>query len=222
LINKLVLISLLLVCGVAFSYPNIQKNIFSQIECNSKYNTLKSDSVKFKKFIYPIDYRFFHYQVGIQMGGIKFINIGMNTQVYFQPIRFLALTGGVDIQYFRLKIFSSSDKHIINTGSLPMYYGGLIKLTNKFNSQKDYYLFAKRGISIGIGSESVKANNHPFLEIGIGKTFKQKSSCSYRLEASYQQYGVSGTALSSYQAIIDYDLMYRSVVMRASFVFHKY
>lgn len=217
----------ILILFVSFCSIVISKNIqfcnrHLDLFYNPNSNKIKLDSSYIKRLVYPIDYRYFYYQIGLQMGGIKFANIGLNTQVYFQPLRFISITGGMDIQYFRLKIFSSSDKHIINTGTIPFYYGGLINLKNKFNHPNAYYLFAKKGISIGIGSESVKANNHKYLEIGIGKTFKNKGNVSTRLEASYQEYGISGRALSSYQAIIDYDLKYRSILLRAALVFHKY
>jgi hypothetical protein len=212
-----------LICNNVFS-KKIEFN-FKSLDFNKtnnlNFNKMMTDSQDIKKLKYPIDYRFFHYQLGVQMGGVKFVNFGLNTQVYFQPVRFFSLTGGIDIQNFRLKIFSSSDKHIINTGTLPIYYGGLINLNNKLNNPKAYYIFAKKGISVGLGSESISANNHDYLEIGLGKTFKGNSTISFRLEASYQAYGLSGSAVSSYQSVIEYDLRYRSVLFRAALVFNK-
>lgn len=189
---------------------------------NAFSNTLDSGKNTKNKKLYSIDKHPIHFQVGLQFGAMKYVNIGLNTQLFLKPVRYFSVCGGVDLQSFIFSFYSSSDEHSISTGIVALYYGGHLYAYNKPNKQLAYYLLAKKGIALGIPSTDGKANNHPYLEYGIGATLKQENhDVSVRAEIAYQQYGLSGTAYGSYQSTIDYNLQFSSFLFRVAWVIHN-
>ena len=159
------------------------------------------------------------HEFGVMAGALKHTNFGFQYQYNIRPIKWVTLQGIAGLKLMNYDIYSASDEHRIQAGWLPISAGARFHFMN--TSKLSNYVFGKYGYAIGLGNNQNKMESDNCYEYGIGTILPvlDNSNSRLKIEIGRQEYPLRGRALSSFQSVINYNLLFNSFFFRIGFSF---
>jgi hypothetical protein len=150
--------------------------------------------------------------------GFGFRHFAWDFEVSYQFRQYFSIGIGNGFHRNKYPIFSTSDKHVLNMWSYPLYLTGNIFLTA--NSDGALYIYGKYGSSVcNLNTKSVKPTKDfesIIAEGGFGyQVINGKKNYYFELGQYYTN--TNGVFYSTYDSEIKYDLQIYTIVARAGF-----
>jgi hypothetical protein len=155
---------------------------------------------------------------GFYISSLKYINIGFDLKVAYQPAHFIAIGAGTAVNAMIYTIETTSDEHAVDLSSFPSYFFGELFFRNSPKYNDGFYVYGKKGRNFFIKSDDhipTKGFKGQFNEMGIGYIFNKKEfRKNIRFEIGRHQLTYSGLAYNTYNSEINYNLKYSSYLVR--------
>ncbi len=146
--------------------------------------------------------------------GFGFRNVCWDLDFNFRYRQYFSIGIGNGFHRNKYPIFSSSDKHVLNMWSYPLYLTGNVYLFA--NSDRAWYLYGKYGRSFGLRTKGVNPTDDfksLIAEGGIGYEYLNGPRSVY-LELGQYYTSANGVFNSTYNSTILYDLQIYTIVCR--------
>jgi len=190
--------------------------VISMLLCTPLYALKKGISDFNIKKISIYNGRWSH-DYGVMFGALKYYNFGIHYHLSYQAFKAISFQGGIAVNNFYYNIYSTSDKHPLSIMWFPIIVGSRVNLISSRDKRHIINAYGKTGIAFAPSRESNNIKSEPFYEFGLGLSKKIKSGRSKLiLDVGMQNYKLQGTLISSFQSTIDYNLNFRSYLIRIS------
>jgi hypothetical protein len=160
-----------------------------------------------------------HFSISSHIGSLRNLNLGIGMKLGLQLGKYLCVGGGIAGSSLVYTVKTDSDEHAVDMGSIPMFGFAELFLYNPASATRGFYVYGNSGRNQRIGSQDNlpdRTYKAPYREVGIG--FLKKNSfylrSNVRYEIGWQHLSYKGVANSTYNAKIDYELHFRSFLVR--------